>query len=137
MGTMLTNYKILTVTHKRTNLKAIGEFVIKATDGQALRSRLEDIKSRFQLDELLYLPTCNRVMYFFTTKQVVDEHFAAQFFQFTNPNLSIGGLGNIHDIALCYEGEKALEHLLDVAASVDSLVVGERQILRQVLEAYE
>ena len=134
---MLANYKILTVTHKSTNLKSIGDFVIKAADEAELKSRLEAIKSQFQLDELLYLPTCNRVMYLFTTSRPLDQRFISSFFKHINPNLSDTTFGHIDEIVDALEGAAALEHLLDVAASVDSLVIGERQILRQLREAFE
>ena len=134
---MLANYKILTVTHKSTNLKSIGDFVIKAADDAELKSRLEAIKSQFQLDELLYLPTCNRVMYLFTTSRPLDQRFISSFFKHINPNLSDTTFGHIDEIVDALEGAAALEHLLDVAASVDSLVIGERQILRQLREAFE
>ena len=134
---MLANYKILTVTHKSTNLKSIGDFVIKAADDAELKSRLEAIKSQFQFDELLYLPTCNRVMYLFTTSRPLDQRFISSFFKHINPNLSDTTFGHIDEIVDALEGAAALEHLLDVAASVDSLVIGERQILRQLREAFE
>jgi glutamyl-tRNA reductase len=134
---MLSTFKILTVTHKRTNLKEIGDFVIKASNDEALLEQLNSIKAQFGIDELLYLPTCNRVMYFFTTEQLVDEHFMAHFFQRVNPTLSIARINNITEIAQDYQGMEAMEHLFDVAASLDSLVIGERQILRQLREAYE
>ena len=76
-------------------------------------------------------------MYFFTTEQLVDEHFIAHFFQRVNPSLSIELINNITDIVYDYQGIDALEHLFDVASSLDSLVIGERQILRQLREAYE
>lgn len=134
---MLANYKILTVTYKNTRLKEIGDFVIKAADDNALRARLELLKAQFQLDELLYLPTCNRVMYFFTSSQAVDVQFISRFFQFVNPSLHAATLGQAVDTVQCLEGEAALEHLFDVSASIDSLVIGERQILRQLREAFD
>jgi glutamyl-tRNA reductase len=36
-----------------------------------------------------------------------------------------------------FEGEHALRHLFSVASSIDSLVVGEREIITQVRNAYE
>lgn len=36
-----------------------------------------------------------------------------------------------------YEGSQALEHLCEVSASLDSMVVGEREIIRQLRVAYE
>ena len=134
---MLANYKILTVTHKHTQLKEIGDFVIKAADSRALKARLEALKAGFQLDELLYLPTCNRVMYFFTTAQPITSRFISRFFQSVNPELPAAASSQIGDVVQCLEGEAALEHLLDVSASIDSLVIGERQILRQLREAFD
>ena len=134
---LLSNYKILTVTHKKTNLKEIADFVIKANDDEALRLKLDSIKAQFHIDELLYLPTCNRVMYLFTTAQEVDERFISHFFQSVNPSLPIETMNEIENYVQYYEGANAIEHLQHVAASLDSLVIGERQILRQLRESYE
>jgi glutamyl-tRNA reductase len=134
---MLANYKILTVTHKRTNLKEIGDFVLKAADQVELKQRLESLKAQFELDELFYLQTCNRVMYFFITPQTLDERFTARFFQSVNPTMPVEVMDEIAQVAYLYEGLPAVEHFLDVAASIDSLVIGERQILRQIREAFE
>jgi glutamyl-tRNA reductase len=134
---MLAKYNILTVTHKRTNLKDIGDFVIKVDDQDELRQELEQLKAQFNLDELFYLPTCNRVMYFFTTNHQVDERFIAHFFQRINPSMRMELVDELEDVVYHYQGEEALKHFFDVASSIDSLVIGERQILRQLREAYE
>ncbi len=131
---MIDNYKILTLTHRNTHLKEIRNFVIQDVEGSDLRIELEAIKQHFGLDELLYLTTCNRVMYFFRKSSTIDPEFAVRFFQFINPALSSKGL--TEKISL-YQGLEAIEHLHRVAASIDSMVVGERQILRQLREAYE
>ena len=134
---MLDKYKIITVTHKRTNLKNISDFIVKANSPETLKVRLEDIKIRFGLNELLYLSTCNRVMYLFETDKEVDEFFGGHFFQYINPQLPLQTIRHIDELACFLKGEKAVEHLFDVAASIDSLVIGERQILGQLREAYE
>ncbi|TXB61858.1 glutamyl-tRNA reductase [Phaeodactylibacter luteus] len=134
---MLANYNILTVTHKKTNLKEIGDFVLKAPDQEAVRLQLEALKQQFHIKELLYLPTCNRVMYFFTTSEEVDERFISHFFQRVNPDMPLDILNSLDETVYHYQGQDALSHLFDVAASIDSLVIGERQILRQLREAYE
>jgi len=131
---MLDNYKILTVTHRNTHLKEIGNFVIQDVEGSDLRNKLEALKQHFGLEELLYLNTCNRVMYLFRKSNSIDPTFLTQFFQFINPGLSSNNL--IKKVSL-FEGLEAIEHLQRVAASIDSMVVGERQILRQLREAYE
>lgn len=134
---MIGNYKILTVTHRNTNLSELGSFVIGHSERQALKEQLQNVKERFDLDELFYLSTCNRVMYFFYTNQEVDPHMIADFFSFINPSLSETEIENLNKNVSFFEGDEALRHLFEVAASIDSLVVGEREILRQLRVAYE
>ncbi len=134
---MLEQLKILTVTHKRTSLKSIGDYVIKTADNEELEHRLHALKEQFALEGLFYLPTCNRVMYFLTVDRKLTRPFAQKFFSAVNPDLSEQQLKAIHKTAYLLEGEAALEHFFDVAASIDSLVVGERQILRQMREAFD
>lgn len=135
--TMLENFKILTVTHKQAPLNVIGDFVIKTAGPEALRSELESIKAQFGFSEFCYLSTCNRVLYFFVTEHPLDTFFAAHFFQRINGHLPLSTLESIDDTALMLEGEAAIQHLLEVAASIDSMVIGERQILGQLREAYD
>lgn len=134
---MLDNYKILTVTHKRVNLHSISEFVVKTSDPSALKMRLQDLKEQFGLDELLYLSTCNRVMYFFHTERKLDLVFAVEFFKQVNPQLEDEVLGTLEDSVQILEGMDALEHYFTVSASMDSMVIGERQILGQLRDAYD
>jgi glutamyl-tRNA reductase len=130
---MLEHFKILTITHRHTNLNKLGKYVIE----DASQHKLEALKRMFGFGELMYLSTCNRVFYFFTSSQVLDEQFQEQFFLQVNPQLSNGSLSNLPDIVEYYDGKEALMHLFEVAASMNSLVVGEREILRQLREAYE
>ena len=134
---MIKNYKILTITHKNTNLSELGMFVMKYSEEQELQSKLHQLKDQFNLGELLYLATCNRVMYFFHANQNIDFDFISDFFQKVNPSISQSEIHNLAEHISLYEGDEALNHVYEVAASVDSLVVGEREILRQLREAYE
>lgn len=134
---MLDHYKILTVTYKQISLKEIGSFGVHADHGVALEVRLAELKEQFHLEELMYTATCNRVMYFFRTEQVIDAAFTLEFFQHLNPTLSDEVLDTIPDVVVLHEGLDAMKHLLEVAASVDSLVIGERQILGQLRTAFD
>ena len=134
---MIANFKILTITHKQTNLKEIGKFVLKTSDTESTQDRLLHIKSQFDLNELFYVNTCNRVLYFFHMERDLDLSFASHFLQAANPNLPISILDHIEDYALLLEGEDAIKHFFEVAASIDSLVIGERQILGQLREAFD
>lgn len=136
-GLMLDKYKIITVTHKRINLKEISQYAIHASDNAALEVRLHELKEQFRLSEIMYLSTCNRIMFFFVHDQPLDAAFTYEFFQHINPTLSEEQLSEVNDHAMQLEGMDALEHLFDVAASIDSLVIGERQILGQLRESYD
>ncbi len=131
---MLDSYKILTITHRQTPLQSIGKFIIAHENEAALRSRLEELKSDFGVDEMLYLATCNRVMFLFNREKSLSPDFIQQFFQAVNPQLSADF---IEKHVVTYEGKAAVDHLFKVTASIDSLVVGEREILRQLREAYD
>ncbi|MEM8526705.1 MAG: glutamyl-tRNA reductase [Bacteroidota bacterium] len=131
---MLNSYKILTITHRTTSIDKIGNFVVKYDTPELLQAHLLDIKREFQLEELMYLSTCNRVMYFFRSNAPVDPQFQYRFFRKINQNLDAH---RIEKSVKVYEGDKALDHFCSVAASTDSMVVGEREILRQLRTAYE
>lgn len=131
---MLLQYKILTVTHRNTNLKDIGAFSLSADNEESRALQLNLLKDAFSLGELYYVATCNRVLFVFTAETTLDTSFVESFFQRINSTLSAPA---IHDNVQVLEGLPAVEHLLRVGGSIDSLVVGERQILGQLREAYD
>ncbi len=130
---MLQQYKILTVTHRHTNLKDIGRFVIKADGSEQLRAHLTRLRAKLNLDELFYTATCNRVLYLFVTSQELDDAFVSRFFTEVGQDLQPEMLQQVRRLS----GEAAVGHLYDVAASIDSLVIGERQILGQLRESFD
>lgn len=129
---MLENYKILTITHRTTNLNKLGKYVI----ADPSQEKLAALKQHFGLEELLYLSTCNRVLYFFKSSSIFSTDFQEAFFKYINPALENGSLSCLPEIAEYFDGREALNHLFEVASSMNSLVVGEREILRQLREAY-
>lgn len=134
---MLKNYRILTVTHKTTNTEDIADFIIPTDDKNVLAERLALLREKHGMSELMYLATCNRVLFFFTGKIQIDTPFIEDFFQSVNPNLAQRDTNYITTNIQCFEGSAAIHHLYEIAASVDSMVVGEREIFRQLREAYE
>ena len=86
-----------------------------------------------QIKEAIYLSTCNRVE---VLAHAVDEDIAAEklkSFIFHHGNLSP------EDMARClytHYHHDAVRHLFRVASSIDSMVMGEPQILGQVKDAY-
>ncbi len=102
-----------------------------------MQRKLNQIKQQLGLPELMYLATCNRIMFFFISPEpIASTQFQQHFFQTVYADLSAELRLKGQQSAFFYEGLEAIEHLFEVASSMDSLVVGEREILRQLREAY-
>ena len=83
--------------------------------------------------EGMFLSTCNRVEALFTTEQT-DEAKGSVI-------AVLSKLGGMPSESLCsnlftYEDRDAVRHIFRVASSLDSMVIGEPQILGQIKEAY-
>ncbi len=127
-------FKTIAFTHKTTELKDIGRLHIGDDE---LGIRLTHLKHELGLQELLYLSTCNRVEYVMLTPHEADGAFRTRFFQTLFPQWKASDITWATDHSRVLEGENALQHLFYVASSIDSLVVGEREIITQVRAAYE
>ncbi|NJN77483.1 MAG: hypothetical protein HC803_03440 [Saprospiraceae bacterium] len=74
----------------------------------------------------------------FHDTQKINRAFTKRFLSAINPIFqSKNSDKRIDEEVLTYHGNDAVNHIYEVAASVDSLVVGEREILRQLREAYQ
>jgi glutamyl-tRNA reductase len=129
----LNRFKIIAFTHKTTDINDIGKFHL---DEEAIAPRLNALKTAMQLDELMYLSTCNRVEFVLSTGATVSRDFLSSFFKAFDPSWKEEISWSVEN-AQVFEGDKALDHLYSVASSIDSLVVGEREIITQVRNAYE
>jgi len=83
--------------------------------------------------EGIFLSTCNRVEALFTTEQTEEAKSSIVDL--------LSGLGGMPSESLCsslftYEDRDAVRHIFRVASSLDSMVIGEPQILGQIKEAY-
>lgn len=130
-------YKVVTISHKTTKVNKLKDYLLTNEDTTDFPIiKLEELKNKFGIHELLYLNTCNRVTFFFTYDQHVDTAFLSDLFLLINPNFT-KELIHLHvNKALVFEGEDAIKHFFSVAASMDSLVIGEREILGQIKNAY-
>ena len=126
--------KIIAFTHKNTNISDIGKLHIE--EG-ALKDRLQVLKDAIGLHELFYLSTCNRVEFIISTPKSIRASFLSEFFAVFNPEWDELTRTWAIENAQIFEGDEALRHLFNVASSIDSLVVGEREIITQVRSSYE
>ncbi|HEY1056529.1 MAG TPA: glutamyl-tRNA reductase [Emticicia sp.] len=126
--------KIIAFTHKHIDLKEIGKFVIC---NETLESRLELLRSKFDIPEIFYIGTCNRVEFVFTASQPLENSFVKEFIRTLNFCIPDDHIDQFLEQVSVYEDLEALNHLLRLSCSLESLVVGEKEILAQVRKAYE
>ena len=99
--------------------------------GEALRA----FRRRFPAGELVLLNTCNRVELYATGGEE-SEFGKTEFAEFLAEQHQLS-TSEIIDHMICRAGQDALNHLFTVACSLDSMVIGEAQILSQVKQAYD
>ncbi len=126
--------KIIAFTHKNTPVDKIGQFHL---NDEEIANRLTHLKNSCDLHELMYLSTCNRVEFLFTNQQLIDKEFLKQFFTAFAPHFNNEEINHAVQDALVFKGSAAIRHLFEVSSSMDSLVVGEREIITQVRNAYD
>jgi glutamyl-tRNA reductase len=126
--------KILAFTHKQIDLKSLGKLVICE---QSLDDRLKNIQKELDVKEVFYIGTCNRVEFVFTTSREVDREFILRFLTVLNMGLPEEYMDKFIENVSVYEQVEAFNHLLRTSCSLESLVVGEKEILAQVRRAYE
>jgi len=97
---------------------------------------LDSLRERFPLTEAVLLSTCNRMELYTAVEdaQSGPSHEDVARFVADFHGLKIY---EVFDDLFERTGEDAVRHLFTVAASLDSMVVGEPQILSQVKQAYE
>lgn len=126
--------KVIAFTHHHIDLQSIGKLVIC---DQSLESRLENIRTQLPVSEIFYIGTCNRVEFVFLTKEKTNKEFVTKFLRVLDMGLPEEFLERFIDNVSVYENEEAFNHLLRTSCSLESLVVGEKEILAQIRKAYE
>ncbi|WP_374166880.1 glutamyl-tRNA reductase [Arcticibacter sp. MXS-1] len=126
--------KVLAFTHQQIDLKDLGKFVIC---NQTLSVRLNSVREKFDIPEIFYIGTCNRVEFVFCASLDLTPAFVKDFIQTLDFCIPADKLDDFVDKVRIFEDEEAFNHLLRVSCSLESLVVGEKEILAQVRKGYE
>ena len=127
--------QLLSISHKTAPL-AIRELFAYTLDQQAelLRALCTDAKAA----ESVVISTCNRTeIYTYYKKEEQQQKLFSCLQRVVLEKAGALKVDHITDYLRFYQGEKAARHLFLVAAGLDSMVVGEDQILGQVKKAYE
>lgn len=127
-------FKVIAFTHKFVDLKEIGHLHI---EDSSLEARLSNLKQKSGVEELMYLSTCNRVEFIIASDLTISQSFLKRFFTAFHPEWTKSEIDWALKTCQVFEGAEALKHIFYVASSIDSLVVGEREIITQFRQAFE
>jgi len=119
------------LNHKRTPIQIREKL---AFDSSQVLAAMTELKSRFSESEFVLLSTCNRVELYCATKRnggVTEKELTGFLADFHKLKME-----DFQDFLYVHNDRDAVRHLLTVASSLDSMVVGEAQIIGQVKESY-
>jgi glutamyl-tRNA reductase len=118
------------LSHKSASLELREALVL---DAARLEAAYQELRSK-EFSEILLLSTCNRVeVYANHASHEEGEKQLRIWLEGLKPERS----QQVHKSLLSAHEDEALWHLMQVAASLESMVVGESQIFGQVKRAYE
>ncbi|MGB1618503.1 MAG: hypothetical protein ACPHBM_02675, partial [Flavobacteriales bacterium] len=123
---------IVSLNHRNTTIDQVGRLHVPEDRQQTF---LTGLKEQLGVQGIAYLTTCNRVEF-----MMVDEAYFCmgrlqQLFQTFQPREE--DMRTLMASAMVLHGEEAVRHLLRVTAGLESMVLGEREILTQVRSAME
>ncbi len=120
---------VLGLNHKTAPVEVRERFSLSE---EKIRDGLDNLESYVDVVEAVILSTCNRSEIYMTIEETDDGAAVAKKFF-----LDVAGVNDEIDAYLyMYTDRACIEHLFRVAASLDSLIIGEGQILSQVKNAY-
>ena len=117
--------KILGLNYKTAPIEVREKFSI---DKDSIQLGLENLDSYEDIGEAVILSTCNRTEIYAVTSTSDDDCMKNFLSDLTG--------GSVENFLYEYEGENCIRHLFNVSSSLDSLILGEGQILSQVKDAY-
>lgn len=117
--------QVLGLNYKTAPIEVREKFSI---DKNSIRQGLENLADYEGLNEVVVLSTCNRSEIY----AVCSDGYEESVKNFLNDLVG----GDSEKFFYKFESENCIRHLFKVAASLDSQILGEGQILSQVKEAY-
>ena len=117
------------LNHHNAPLETLGKTMIEET---RLPDALADLSATVGTDGAVILSTCNRCeIYSLPNNKASEDAIVDWLGSYCKLSKS-----EIDDHCFSYRGKDAIRHLIRVASGVDSMIVGEPQILGQVKSAY-
>ena len=127
------NVVVLSCNHNHAGIE-LREKIAFASEEQ-LTSAYAHWRQRHPDSELVLLSTCNRVEVYAAGGEDEDNLSADRLSEFISEFHNLPS-DQLTQAVLARQGENAVEHLFEVVCSLDSMVLGEPQIVTQVKDAY-
>lgn len=126
-------FKVIAFTHASVGLEKVAQLYIAEDDYADL---FPVVKEELGLSEFVFLATCNRVEFYFRTEADITNAFLRAFFTGLYPHFSSDQIHWAVETTEVVDGLNAVRHMFHVASSLDSMVVGEREILTQFRKSF-
>ena len=123
---------IVSLNHRNAPISRVGSLHVPEERQEAF---LNELKNTLGVQGLAYLTTCNRVEFILVDEAYFCMGRLQQLFQAFAPDDA--ELRSLMGTAMVLHGEDAARHLLRVSAGLESMVLGEREILTQIRSALE
>lgn len=124
------NLILVGISHRTSPLEVRERFALSE---RRIPEALEKLLAEPEIEEALIISTCNRVE--FVLKAYDDQEGMAGFRQFLESYYGLSYDEFAHNFYV-HQDYEAVRHLFRVASGLDSLVLGEPQVLGQVKQAY-
>jgi glutamyl-tRNA reductase len=132
---------VVGLSHRSAPVEVRERLAVAPSD---LALRLDELKRRTGAGEMVLLCTCNRVEVMAAAQTTGDDSLGTLASRIVDeleagvlqPEVVTAGVASIRPHLYVRESREAIEHLFRVAGSLDSLVVGEPQILGQLKDAF-
>lgn len=121
---------LLGVNHKTAEL-ALRECL--AFRDEESKDALAGLRAAPGIEELVLISTCNRTEFLITTHE--SEAAVAAIKRYLEETRGVAG-GQFEQALYIHQGDSAVRHLFRVASGLDSMMLGEPQILGQIKAAY-
>lgn len=124
------NIIVVGLSHKTAGVEVREKVAFAPTQ---MEKPLNAVVALPDITEAVIVSTCNRVEIYATTRDVAGGMARLKRFLSDYHNVP---LEKLESHLYCYHGEDATRHVFRVASSLDSMVVGEPQILGQIKTSY-
>ncbi len=120
---------VLGWSYKKTSVELRDKIALSAVEQAELAERL---RNSLPIEELTILSTCNRTEFYFSAREI--KPISSELLGFL---VKRWDLEELKDQAYQIQDVETARHLFRVASSLDSMVLGEPQILGQLKEAFQ